>query len=225
MSSADDADAGSLGRARRCPRLTDATVTTATPSRPCGRSRSGPSALLKQEAHARGEERLGVGLGVRHAAGLAELEVDHPVLAADPAASPALGAGGSGVQDACSGTRAGTTESPRWGDSRDAAATPVAAARTTRAIHARRAHSARSDRPCPAGQRARRSRTTPARRVGDGIRLLLGRRLDHDPHERLGARLAQQHPAGPVERGLLGAHGRAAGPRRSRPGSCRRPGR
>src|SRR5215207_5467795 len=43
--------------------------------------------------------------------------------------------------------------------------------------------------------------------VRDLVGLLLGGRLDHDPHELLGARGAQQHPAGIPELCLDGVHG------------------
>ncbi len=57
------------------------------------------------------------------------------------------------------------------------------------------------------GHTASRSRTTSASRSATACGLLGGGRLDHHPHQRLGARRAQQHPAGVAERGLLGGDG------------------
>ena len=56
------------------------------------------------------------------------------------------------------------------------------------------------------GSEGERSRTTPASRAATSS-ACWGRRLDHDAHERLGPRLSQQDAPGPVERGLLVAHG------------------
>ena len=59
-----------------------------------------------------------------------------------------------------------------------------------------------------AAARESRSRTTSASRPATSRARLVGRRLDHHPHQRLGAGGAQQHPAAAGQRGLLGGHRR-----------------